>query len=193
MKPGSSVYEVGKENFLLARLRGDAVHLAVSPEKETYHHVHNFVTFDQRVHHMEVSDGPDAVVALHLDGTHLALYHTTSAEENVLPFENRRPSDSKTRCKYSKFLSPRRLAVATGLVDNSLSIMDINPDGTSLSREIGVESLDLENRVGITQKASVNAIAAINAHSPGNVFLAGWGDGIVRYAIEPVHQPSTRD
>lgn len=194
LKPDNFGWDADEKHLILGRLRGDAIHLAISPDKKTYEHKHNFTTFGQRLSHLDVSGGREPLLAAHLDGD-IALYRAIaeSEEVNVHPFAAFR-SVSGTRCKYSKFLSNRRLALGTGDPAASLSIVNISPEGVHHFWEIGARDLGIENQTFTSRNAKVNAIAPINAQwggaSSSDVFLAGWGDGIVRYEMATTHDLS---
>lgn len=186
LKPGHYNREADKEHLIFGRVRGDLVHLAISPDDETHEYKQKFTTHGLKLDRLGLSDSPEPILAAHLDSGSIALYHTTSEETEVQPFSYLPiVSEGVTRHKYTGFLSPRRIAVGTGGLANSLSIFTIHPDKVSTCREIGVDLLDIEDRTGIAHKAHVRAIAPLNTHrvggSPGDVFLAGWGDHEVRY------------
>ncbi|OJJ47756.1 hypothetical protein ASPZODRAFT_114822 [Penicilliopsis zonata CBS 506.65] len=181
-----SAREDGHEHLIFGRVRGDLVHLAVSPEEKTHEYRQKFVTHGQELVRTDLSNGNEPILAAHFDNGSIGLYHTVSEEAEVEPFGSLRleSADSGTRHGYSKFLSPSRIAVGTGGLMNSLSICTITPETVSVCREIGVESLDLEERAGMSWKATVSGIAPLTCQTAGgasgDVFLAAWGDRAIR-------------
>ncbi|KAA8648534.1 hypothetical protein EYZ11_001127 [Aspergillus tanneri] len=185
LKPGHYAREAGKEHLIFGRLRGELVHLAISPDEETHEYKQQFSTFGLEIERIDLSDGPEPILAAHFNNGSIAFYNTTTGETNVDAFARLRiDPENVTRNKYSRFLSPYRFAVGTGRPDDALAISTITPNCLSLDREISVNSLDLEAQVGLTPNTSVSAIAPLNAQfsrgSSGDAFLAAWGDRVIR-------------
>lgn len=185
LRPEQHGKEADREHLIFGRIRGDLVHIVISPDEATYEYKQKFATHGFSIDRMDLSRGSEPVLAAHLDSDSIALYHTASEETEVQPFVHIPVvTAGATRAKYSGFLSSHRLAVGTGGLGNSLSVFTILPERVSICREIGVDELDIENRNGIAQKAHVTAIAPLKMQgveeSSGDVFLAGWGDREVR-------------
>ena len=180
--------ESDKEHLIFARVRGELVHVSIDPGDATHEYEQEFVTYGLDLESIDLSDGPEPILAAHFENGSIAFYHTTTGEAQVHPFARLQDGYEGASCnKYSKFLAPTRLAVGTGSLSNSLSISTITPDHVSLYREIGVHSLDIEERVGFNRKANANVgeVAPLTAQaaggSSGDVFLVAWGDRAVRY------------
>ena len=180
--------ESDKEHLIFARVRGELVHVSIDSDDATHEYEQEFVTHGLDLERIDLSDGPEPILAAHFENGSIAFYHTTTGEAQVHPFARLQDGyEGVSRNQYSKFLAPNRLAVSTGCLPNSLSISTITPDHVSLYREIGVHSLDIEERVGFNRKANANvsAVAPLTAQaaggSSGDVFLAAWGDRAVRY------------
>ena len=171
------------EELILGRMRGDIVHLSLNLDTASHEYKRNFVTNGLL---LEKTDLNRNTLAAHFDNGSIALYSLDKEDKEVEAFAwVGTGMDRLERSRYSKLLSPSRLAVATGQIKNSLSINTLSSDGVCVEREIGVDSLDLEDQVGKTVQAAVTAIAPLNTHpyagSPGDVFLATWGDRTIRY------------
>lgn len=169
-----------KEHLIFARRRGDIVRLAISPDDGAHEYQQTFLAYGREVDRTDVIDG---ILAAHCDNHALAFYHTTTGEEQVEPFAwLRLGSGHQARIQYSKLLSPTRAAVGSGEIDDSLCIATISADSVRPSREIKVRSMDLEGRLNPETVAHLSAIAPLPSHaSPGEVFLAAWGDRAIRY------------
>lgn len=178
-----------KEHLIFGRVRGELHHLSLSPDDATHDYEQEFVTHGTELERIDLSDSPEPILAAHFENCSIALYHTTTDEPEVHPFA-RLGHEGLMRNNYSKFLSPTRLAVSTGRLENTLSISTITPDNVSLYREIGSEYLGFEEHVGLNRKTNiVNAIAPLTgqAGGSGDVFLSSWGDRAVRYVLLPFH------
>lgn len=181
--PESGGKNADTEHLILGRIRGDIIRLALSASDTAYEKKQNFMTNGLNLDRTDLSDGPEPILSGHFDNGSIALYHTITDGEEVEPFAWIEPT-SLSRSRYSKLLSSSRIAVATGRMQDTLSISTVSPDGISPVRQIGVDSLDIENQVGHPAHSTVSAIAPLNSHrlagDPGNVFLSAWGDRTVR-------------
>lgn len=174
-----------KEHLIFGRARGELFHLSISPDDATHDYEQEFVTHGTELERIDLSNGPEPILAAHFENGSIALYHTTTDEAEVHPFA-RLGYEGLTRNRYSRFLSPTQLAVGTGRLENALSIFTVAPDNVSPYREIDADSLDLEGRLGSNWKANtVSAVAPLTerAEGSGDVFLAAWGDRAVRYVF----------
>jgi hypothetical protein len=174
--------ETDVEHLIFGRIRGDIVHITVSPKNATHSYKKRFLTYGLKLDNTDLSDDADPVLAAHFDNGSIALYHTTTQKEEVEPFTWLRP-DGALRNKYSKLLSPSLVAVSTGDIKESLCISKVTPSGISPYRTISIDSLDSDFKA-LTRKANIGAIEPLNAHPlagpPGEVFLAAWDDYTVR-------------
>lgn len=172
-----------KEHLIFGRVRGEIVHLAISARDRSYEYERRFMSYGLELTQTDLSDGTEPILAAHYDNDAIALYHTTTGKTDVEPFAWLHPdSQAAARTKYSKLLSPSLVAVGTGDVKNSLSISKVSEDSVVRYRDISVV---LDAELGNSAKANVSAIAPLNSHalagSPGDVFLAAWGDRAVRF------------
>lgn len=177
--------EADTEHLIFGRRRGDIVHLAVSPSKNHHEYKKKFKTDGLELDRTDASQGTHSTLSAHFDDGSIAFYNTATDEEEVEAFAwIRNETGSLGRSRYSKLLSPSKVAVATGEIENSLSISTISPDGVALDQVIAVNSLDIEERVNRAH-ASVTSIAPLNIEnhidSPGNIFLSAWGDRTIRW------------
>jgi hypothetical protein len=171
------------EQLILGHIRGDIVRLALSASDTAFENKQKFMTRGLTLDRTDLSDGVEPILSGHFDNGSIALYHTTNEGEEVEPFAWVEPN-SLSRSRYSKLLSSRRIAVATGRSQDTLSISTVSPAGLFTVRQIGVDSLDIDEQIGHPTHSTVSAIAPLNAHrlagNPGDVFLAAWGDRTVR-------------
>ncbi|KAJ5746564.1 hypothetical protein N7520_011746 [Penicillium odoratum] len=171
------------EHLIIGRMRGDIVHVALSVDTATHEYKRKFMTSGNL---LERTDVADHTMAAHFDNGSVALYQLENENTKVEPFAwVGLEGDQSRRGRYSKLLSSSRIAMATGQIKDSLSISTVSPNGVCLDREIGLKSLDIEDQVGRSVNAVITAIASLNKHpiagSPGDVFLATWGDRKIRY------------
>jgi hypothetical protein len=181
--PESGGKQADIEHLILGRIRGDIVRLALSASDAAYEKKQKFLTNGLTLDRTDLNDGTQLILSGHFDNGSIALYHTSTGREEVEPFAWIE-SSSSSRSRYSKLLSSSRIAVATGRLQDTLSISTISPDGISPVRQIGIDSLDIEDQVGHPAHSTVSAIAPLNSHriagNPGDVFLAAWGDRTLR-------------
>ncbi|KAJ5601258.1 hypothetical protein N7510_010792 [Penicillium lagena] len=168
-----------REHLIFARRRGDIVRSAISQADGAHEYQQTFLAYGREVDRTDVSDG---ILAAHCDNNALAFYHTTTGEEHVEPFAwLRLGSGHQARIQYSKLLSPSLAAMGSGEIDDSLCIATISADSVRPCREIKVRSMDLEGRLNPETVAHLSAISPLHTHaSPGEVFLATWGDRAIR-------------
>ncbi|KAJ5791740.1 uncharacterized protein N7518_008751 [Penicillium psychrosexuale] len=169
------------EHLIFGRVRGDIVHLAISPNEATFEYKQKFISFGLSLDKTDLSSGTDSTLAAHFENGSIAFYRTETDDEVIEPFTWLRLEGS-SRTNYSKLLSSSLVAVGTGNVENSLSISKITPDGVSVYRTIGIGSLDTDS-TSLKSKANIGAIEPLNEHnlgSPGEVFLTAWDDYTVR-------------
>ena len=170
-------------HLIFGRLRGELLHLALSTDTGTHEYEQSFMTYGMALDQTDLNEG---ILAAHFDNGSIALYQTATGDKEVEPFAwIRAETDTLARSRYSKLLSPSRIAVATGKAKGSLSISNISADGISFERDMGISFMDLHDQVGTPVHANATAIAPLETHhlagSPGDFFLAAWGDRTVRY------------
>lgn len=186
LKPSYHGKGTNTEHLIFGRVRGELVHLAISPDKKVHEYKRRFETSGLELERIDLSDGPRPTLAAHFANGTIAFYDTTSEESSVQPFTHIRiTSDRVTRNKCSRFLSPHRYALSTGRFEDSLSIATVSPDGLSLLRTFNVHSIDIEEHTSINRRSNVTAVSPLPLpgarRSSGDVFLAAWGDRAVRF------------
>lgn len=181
--------ESDTEHLIFSRMRGDIVRLALSATDATHEYKQKFMANGRDIIRTDLSDGTEPLLSADLDDGSIAFYHMDTAGHEVEPFALIPPdTSSPSRKRYSKLLSSSRVSVANVKAESSLSISTVSPDGISPLREIGVDSLDIitEEQVDIRGQPKIIAMAPLNTHplagSPGDIFLAAWGDNAIRYA-----------
>jgi len=187
LRPEHPRKDVDKEHIIFGRLCGDLVHVSISPDDATHEYKQSFVTNRTELHRIDISDGPDPILAAHFYNGSIAFFRTTTGESKVDPFAVLKTvPEELARHKYSRFLSPDRIAIGTGDLSNSVTVYNITPQEVSRFREIGLNIEDLYGVDGVTRRAHVSSVASLKmtaqtGGTPGDLFLAGWGDGVVRY------------
>lgn len=174
------------EHLIFGRMRGDLVHLALSAQDASYEYQQKFVTYGQMLDRTDIDDISQSTLTAAFENGSIAFYRTDTDQKEVAPFEwIRGEPQGLVRNRYLKLLSETRVAVSSGKAPNSLSVSTLSPDGIFPEREIGVKSSNLENQVGGPESGNVSTIVPLNTHrlagSPGDVFLAAWGDRTTRY------------
>lgn len=141
----------------------------------------------QNIDSMDVSGAVEPLLVV-CNSMEVNLYRTNSKEASVescdvLQLEHHR--DRKCRMRCAKFLSPDRFAMAPQFLDGRLrapiEVHTVSPSGIRASPTY-LRDATLEPVVG---RHSANAIAPLDATStlvgrPGDIFLSGWTDGVVR-------------
>ncbi|KAF7719945.1 Uncharacterized protein PECH_005802 [Penicillium ucsense] len=180
-------HDKGKEteNMIFGRRRGDLRHVAVSSHGASHEYKKTFHTEGLELSETDLFRGADGPIlcAQFLQGT-TALYHVETQDEIVQPFAWIQPERS-SRGRSSKILSSTRIAVATMDEKDSLVISRIRPDGVSTEETIGSGILAMDGHVrNHYARQAISAIEPLNNHPlgghSGSVFLAAWGDRIVR-------------
>ncbi|KAL3470578.1 hypothetical protein BJX99DRAFT_267327 [Aspergillus californicus] len=181
-----------QEHLIFGRMRGELIHLAISPENHSYEHKQKFQTSGLEIERTDIGDGPEPILAAHLSNGTIAFYSTTTDEPEVQDFARLHiQAGSPGRNRSSKFLSSKRFAVGTGRSDDAVSISTISQERISLDREISADFLGLDTS-GLAKRATVTAIAPLdgqNSGAAGNAFLAAWGDDAVRLHDIRSHEP----
>ncbi|KKK12979.1 hypothetical protein ARAM_000942 [Aspergillus rambellii] len=172
-----------QEHLILARMRGELIHLAIAPKDRTHEYRQKFITDGLEIERTDMSDGLEPILAAHLGNGTVAFYSTTTGDPEVEAFARLRiNAEGSVRNKCSKFLSPTHFAVGTGRSEDAIAISTISQERVSLDREIS--AFDLDTSYGLSVKNNVTALAPLNGQivggSPGTAFLAAWGDGAVR-------------
>ncbi|KAJ5157130.1 uncharacterized protein N7482_008230 [Penicillium canariense] len=175
--------EIDTENVIFGRRQGDIRHIALSIADATYDDKKIFRTQGLELNETDLINGSTSIMCAQFLQGSTALYHTDTDEQDVQPFAWIRPERS-SRGRKSKLLSSSRIAVATMDGKDSLVISRISPDGLFPEQTIRVSSLDVESKMGHYTCQAISAIEPLNYHplagSPGDVFLAAWGDRTVR-------------
>ncbi|KAL4907274.1 hypothetical protein BDW74DRAFT_176055 [Aspergillus multicolor] len=181
------------EHVILGRVRGELVHLAIAPESNAYELKRKFQTFGLEIERTDMSDGPESILAAHLSNGTIALYRTTTEEEEVSSFGRLHvDTGSSARYKSSKFLFPNRLAVATGRPEDAITISTISHERIAVEHTISTDFSIPAAINGLAKRSTVTAIAPLTGQagdSSGNTLLAAWGDNIVRLHDLRSHKP----
>ncbi|OOO10072.1 hypothetical protein OAory_01058800 [Aspergillus oryzae] len=186
LRPGHHRKVEDKEHIIFGRMRGELLHVALKPNEDTHDYVQRFQTSNSGLEHIDLSEGPDPILAAHDKKGTITFYSTTKDDDVVEPFGNIViGSRLAARNKCSKFLSPTLFAIGTGRSEDALAISSISSERLALEREISVGSLDQDVRLGSTASVIVNAMAPlcgqqVTTGSPGSTFLAAWGDRRIR-------------
>ncbi|KAL2821349.1 hypothetical protein BDW59DRAFT_174197 [Aspergillus cavernicola] len=193
LRPEHKAKAPNQEHLILGRMRGDLVHLAITPESHSYEYKQKFQTFGLEIERTDIGDGPEPILAAHLSNGTIAFYSTTSDDTEVQDFARLQiQAGTSGRNRSSKFLSPNRFAVGTGRAEDAITISTISQERVSIDREISADFLGRETN-GLAKRATVTAIAPLNGQniggSSGNAFLAAWGDDAVRLHDIRSHKP----
>jgi hypothetical protein len=176
--------EADIENVIFGRRQGDIRHIALSITDASYEYKKTFRTEGLELDETDLMHGSNPILCAQFLQGSTALYHTGTDAEDVQPFAWIRP-DRSSRGRKAKLLSSSRIAVATMDDKDSLVISRIAQDGIFTEDTIGISSLDVDDKLGHYTCQAISAIAPLNNHplagSPGDVFLAAWGDRAVRY------------
>ncbi|RDW70588.1 uncharacterized protein DSM5745_08099 [Aspergillus mulundensis] len=184
LRPEHHAKTQDREHVMLGRMRGELVHLTIAPESNAYELKQKFQTFGLEIERTDMSDGPESILAAHLSNGTIALYSTTTEEEEVSSFGRLHVhAGSSARYKSSKFLSPNRLAVTTGRPQDAIAISRISQERIALEITIPADFVGTPAMNGLTKRSTVTAIAPLTGQtgaSSGNTFLAAWGGSAVR-------------
>jgi hypothetical protein len=187
LRPEHPSKEVDKEHLIYGRVRGDLIHIAISPQEGLYEYKQRYINHAP-VETIDLSYGAEPIlVTLSATGGSIAFFRTTTTDSEVHPSAVLGVDQGETtRQKYLKFLSSDRIAVPQGVPTNSIPVYQVRPDQVSRIREISLDSLDFSSLNQRAVKAHVRAIAPLNVTAqmpgtPGDLFLVGWGDGRIRY------------
>uniref|UniRef100_A0A093UTI2 DNA excision repair protein ERCC-8 n=1 Tax=Talaromyces marneffei PM1 TaxID=1077442 RepID=A0A093UTI2_TALMA len=195
LRPDHQSISVGKQHLIYARASGDVSHIAIDPDDATYHQQQTFVTNNSEIHSLDLSTGPEPVLAVHSFDGNISLYKTTTKDTTVTPFAQLEGETQEgTPRHFIKFLAPSRLAVGHGKVADTIVVSDLAEDHISTHRELTFED-PYHRTLWPRRKARVGAIAPLGVDSyggraHGEVFLAGWGNSRVSnpiYCIQPLH------
>ncbi|KAI9371522.1 hypothetical protein BJX61DRAFT_511251 [Aspergillus egyptiacus] len=183
-----------QEHLILGRMRGELAHLAITPDSNSYEYKQRFQTFGLEIERTDMGDGPEPILAAHLNNGMIVFYSTTSGDAEVHSFASLQiQAGSSGRNRSSTFLAPNRFAVGTGRSEDAIAISTISQERIDLEREISADFLGLRAN-GLAKRATVTSIAPLKSQgigsSSGNVFLAAWGDDAVRLHDLRSHKPS---
>lgn len=181
-----------REHLILGRMRGELIHLIIAPEEQTYQVKQHFQTSGQEIERTDIGEGEEPTLAVHMSNGTVAFYHTNTDEAEVQPFDFLQiDAGISVRNKSSKFLSPSRFAVATGRSQDAIAISTISQERITFENSISA-NFPVQGVQNGLRRATVTAMAPLSGQSgtsPGNSFLAAWGDGAVRYAAHKTTSP----
>ncbi len=189
------------EEVVVGRASGGLAIVTLSASQEQSFIRQNYITDGRPVRSASVSVSGDTLVAACLSDTALALYPLKSADTDISPVSEVAviPSGKPGRTWSTRFLTHDRLAVGLGPSMEPIHVYSIGPTGISSEplRKFGTAGADVkmfgDDRVdtgGCTTSgtSSVYPIVPIATSSQaggreGEIFLSGWYDGVVRYAV----------
>ncbi|KAL2822848.1 hypothetical protein BJX63DRAFT_116 [Aspergillus granulosus] len=185
LRPEHKAKKSDQEHLIIGRMRGDLVHLGIKPDTQSYEYMQRFQTFGRPIKRTSMGDGPEPILAVHLNDGTLAFYSTTTDETEVKAFAQLQINTGPwARNNSSSFISPNRFAVGTGRSEDAIAVSTISQERISVDRSISSDSFIPSSLHGHSKRPIVTAIAPLDGQttraSVGNVFLAAWGDGIVR-------------
>ncbi|KAL4806853.1 hypothetical protein BDV18DRAFT_120559 [Aspergillus unguis] len=196
LRPEHRAKSHDQEHLIFGRMRGELVHLAIAPDHQSYEIKQKFQTSGLEIERTDMCDGADPILAAHLSNGTIVFYNTTMDGPEIQAF-GRIQIDAglSARNKSSKFLSPTRFAVATGRSEDAIAISTISQERIAHEHLISADFLVPGASNGLSKKATVTAIAPLcgqTGESPGNTFLAAWGDGVMKLHDLRSHRPYER-
>lgn len=214
LRPGKGTQQLSsgtEEEVVVGRASGELALLSLSASKERSCIRQRYITDDRPVRSATVSKSENVLVAACVSDTALALYPLQSSDTDVSPVSEIAviPSGKPGRTWSTRFLTHDHLAVGLGPSIEPIHVYNITPAGifSEPLRKFGTAGADVkmfgDDRVDTTGcttsgTSSVYPIVPLAASSQaggreGDLFLSGWYDGVVRYALRSVSpQPSTR-
>ncbi|KAL4928587.1 uncharacterized protein BDV17DRAFT_263844 [Aspergillus undulatus] len=187
LRPDHRAKTPDQEHLILGRMRGELQHITIDPEIPIYDHKQFFNTFGQEIVRTDISDGPEPILAVQLSNRTTAFYSTVSDEAEVQPFGRIEAGESPIRS--SKFLSHTRFAVGTGRPEDAIAIHTISQERISVENSISADFMVPATRNKRTAVTAISPLTGQTGASPGNTFLAAWGDGAVRLHDLRSHKP----
>ncbi|KAL4963812.1 uncharacterized protein BDV14DRAFT_176024 [Aspergillus stella-maris] len=191
LRPEHDAKDPDQEHVIFGRMRGELVHIAIDPEEGIYDHKQNFHTAGLEIVRTDMSEGSEPTLAVQFTNGRIAMYSTTSDDREVRSF-GEIDSGTSIAIRSSKFLSSTRFAVATGRAADPITISTISNERISLESTISPDFMVPAARNGHHKRSIVTAIAPLTGQtgaSPGNTFLAAWGDGATRLHDLRSHKP----
>jgi hypothetical protein len=177
------------ETIILRRANDTVVKLLSKAKKDTFEHISTFNLGpkSQPIDSMDMNGSAEPLLAF-CNAREIRVYHAGSEKTkiracDVLDLEAKYEYKSRTRC--ARFLSPTRLGLGAQFLEGNIrapiEIYEVSPSGLSPIRT-HVRDETSNNVIG---RQCANVIAPLDAVStlagyPGEVFLSGWTDGVVR-------------
>jgi WD40 repeat protein len=181
--------DLSGETMILRRANDNIVKIVSKGKKDTFEQISTFALGpkSQPLEGMDVNSSAEPLIAA-CSATEIRLYHAGSEKHkteafDVLGLEGRH--DQKHRIRSTKFLSPTRLALGVQFLEGKgrapIEIYEVCPSGIS---EKPTHIRD-ETIKAIAGRHCANVVVPLDATSslagqPGDVFLSGWTDGVVR-------------
>jgi hypothetical protein len=189
------------ETIILRRANNTVAKVTSQPREDAFAYESSFNrnSKSHAIDSMDINGAAEPLLAV-CNSREVNLFQVESKEAevqacDVVQLEHHHERKSRMRC--AKFLSPQRLALGGQFLEGRLrapiEIYQVSPSGL---RDIPTHLRDatLEPVVG---RHCANAISSLDATStlvgrPGDVFLSGWTDGIVRmYDLRSGSGPTT--
>lgn len=184
LRPEHSAKSPNQEHLILGRMRGELVHLAIAPDSHTYDLKQKFQTYGLEIERTDMSNGPEPILATQFNNGIIAFYSTTTNDAEVQAFGNLQIGEGGSgRNRSSKFLSPNRFAVATARPEDPIAVSTISQERISTEHSISADDLVPAALNRLARRPIATAIEPLSGQtgdSPGNTFLAAWGDGALR-------------
>lgn len=199
---GSQRKAQNKEEVIIRRASGEITKLELRRSCHEFHESTHFNTMGLDAECIDVSHASKPLLAVCSPGA-VQIFDGTADEQHNKPISTLNVENSheyKHRSRCAKFLSEERLAVAVQFVDGRnvapINIYHVMPDGSSASPELcfpssnGHASERTRNRTNANAVVPLDDVASLIGR-PGQVFLSGWSDGIVRlYDVRAPHRAS---
>ena len=177
------------ETIILRRANNTVAKIISKPDQDSFEHVSTF-NWDpksQQIDSMDMNQATDPLLAV-CNSKEVKLFQVQSTDPQIEAcdvLELLAHHERKSRIRCTKFLSPEKLALGaqflTGRTRAPIEIYHVEPSGIrpipTYFRDVTLEP--------VAGRHCANAIASLHATStlsgrPGDVFLSGWTDGVVR-------------
>lgn len=188
------------ESIILRRANDSIVKIVSKAKKDSFEQVSTFTLGpnSQSIESMDMNGSAEPLIAV-CNAAQIRIYHaesdsTQTGASDVLNLDGRHEQKHRIRC--AKFLSPIRLALGAQFLEGKtrapVEIYEVTPSGVN-GTPTHIRDESTKNVIG---RQCANVIIPLDATStlagqPGDVFLSGWTDGVVRlYDLRSNKSPS---